>query len=327
MQDFMINTTAKVNGPTFMVVVWGATLLSCIFLTARIYARISTFRRLWADDVLAVLAWLSLLAQAIIWQTQIESLYIQHQLITKEYLPTPEIMEDLRPVLRAQLAGLFFFMLSLWLLKASFLIFFRRLGCYLYPWNTWYWCVVILVAGSCAGCLGDIDYKCLMKDPAWAYENCTASSAVRVQFRSFFINGILDIFSDVLITTLPIALLWNVRMPLSRKLKLMGLFSLIVVVAIFAVIRIAAVAEPRHYFDAIWLWMWSLIECATSIVIAALASLRQLYVKQDIVQSSAPSSDGDSSAKDSNIWFFIPRRKSSQQKMAVSRLYPVDVQP
>ncbi|KAI9043226.1 putative vesicle-mediated transport protein (Imh1) [Aspergillus affinis] len=262
MKDFTINTTAKVNGPTFMVVVWGATLLSFIFIAARILARILTFRRLWTDDVLAMLAWLFVLAQAIIWHTQVESLYVQHQLITKEFLPTEEIMEEIRWVLRAQLLGLFFFMFSLWLLKASFLVFFRRIGCYLQPLNTWYWCVVILVTTSCAACLGDIDYKCLTKDPTWGYEHCTPFSAVKVQFRGFLVNALLDIFSDVLITTLPIALLWNVRMPLSRKLKLMGLFSLTVVVAIFAVVRIAAVAQPHHYFDATWLWMWSLIECA-----------------------------------------------------------------
>ncbi|KAH8433808.1 uncharacterized protein LDX57_011442 [Aspergillus melleus] len=116
-------------------------------------------------------------------------------------------------------------------------------------------------------------------------------------------------------------------MPLSRKLKLMGLFSLTVVVAIFAVVRIAAVAQPHKYFDATWLWMWSLIECAAAIIVATLASLRQLYVKQDSMQSSSPSNNSSDVWTRENMRSFIPSRKVAQQKMTIVHSSPVDVQP
>ncbi|KAL1987428.1 hypothetical protein VTN96DRAFT_3810 [Rasamsonia emersonii] len=61
----------------------------------------------------------------------------------------------------------------------------------------------------------------------------------------------------------------------------MGLLSLTVLIMVFAIIRVAVVASPTRNEDITWLWLWSFIETAVAIIVASLASFRQLYTKND----------------------------------------------
>ncbi|GAB1210172.1 hypothetical protein APSETT445_008962 [Aspergillus pseudonomiae] len=261
-------------------VLWGATGLSFLFVLARTLARIYAFRRLWLDDAFAIGAWLMLLVQAITWQTQVDSMYLLFQLDAGKLMPTPEILNRLAQLERAECAILILFYSSLWSIKTSFLIFFRRIGGTDRSWIIWFWCVVGFVAAAYFVCIGDIQYPCLLRDQAY-----------------------------ILVISLPITLLWNVRLPIRHKMILMSILSLAVLIIIVAIVRVAVVATKEKNSDMSWLWMWSFIEATVGMyllripdhdytkriltktqpanIIACVGSFRQLFVKQDKNRASA----------------------------------------
>ena len=64
------------------------------------------------------------------------------------------------------------------------------------------------------------------------------------------------------VITIPILMLWNVRISWRKKLALIGLFSLTVIVIIFSIVRVAVVTSHKTQADVTWLYMWSNIEMA-----------------------------------------------------------------
>ena len=59
---------------------------------------------------------------------------------------------------------------------------------------------------------------------------------------------------------IPISMLWRVQMPLKKKVALTGIFSLAVITAMFAIIRMTVTSASGRLFDVSWLFMWSSIE-------------------------------------------------------------------
>ncbi|PYI23593.1 hypothetical protein BO86DRAFT_440362 [Aspergillus japonicus CBS 114.51] len=281
MTNFQTDTSAKVSGPAFIGFVWGATSISFLFIATRTIARLAAFRRLWLDDAFAIGAWLILLAQAITWQTQLNSMYYIFALEDGLAEPTVEVMARLSRLARAECAILILFYTCLWSIKASFLIFFRRIAGTDRSWIIWFWCVVGLVAGTYFVCLGDIEYNCLVNNEAYILEHCTQKAAVQFEFRTLVTNLVLDVVTDLCIISLPITLLWNVRIPVRRKAILMAILSVAVVIIIVAVVRVAVVARRNQNSDISWLWMWSFIEATVANIVACMASFRQLFMKQD----------------------------------------------
>ena len=123
-------------------------------------------------------------------------------------------------------------------------------------------------------------------------------------------------------------MLWHVRVPLGQKLILLGIFSLTVIVMIVAIIRVAVVNKDG---DISWLYLWSNVEMATckfscrsfdqlhpitdqslspkAIIIACLASFRQLFVNVNGQQAQAIHSR--STSRWGLLSYFQSRGKSS----------------
>ena len=63
------------------------------------------------------------------------------------------------------------------------------------------------------------------------------------------------------VITIPMSLLWKVKMPLEQKLALMGIFSFTVIVMIIAVIRIAVIRPTdKREADQTWQYLWANVE-------------------------------------------------------------------
>jgi len=60
--------------------------------------------------------------------------------------------------------------------------------------------------------------------------------------------------------TIPVLLLWNIKIDISQKLALLGLFSLTIITIIFSIIRVAVVTVPNAQANIIWLAFWGNIE-------------------------------------------------------------------
>jgi len=275
-------THPRVNVQTFLAVSWAGTGLALAFVIFRLWVRIYTFRKLYVDDFLVILAWLSLLAIVLTFQILRGPFYA---IFTFDVLGEPpsklEQFEANELIFqRASLAIQLLFYVSFWAVKFSFLVFFRRLGIKVIGLKIWWWTVTGITAAGFIASIGDIEYACLTKGLAYADVHCDTVSALNFQNGTLRGNCAIDVVTDALIITIPVVLLWNVRISLRQKLALLGLFSLTMLTMATSIIRVAVVGGNSHQqVDITWLYFWTNIEMFVSIIVACLGSFRQLFVK------------------------------------------------
>ena len=124
------------------------------------YARIRGFNRLWWDDALVVLAWLLLLGNAVLWQFAKTGLYAVQAVSSGRQLPGADFVSQVEQYLRLSAGYFVLFYTSLWSVKVSFLIFFRRLGQNVNHQRVIWWSVSGVVVAGYAVAIGTIRWKC-----------------------------------------------------------------------------------------------------------------------------------------------------------------------
>jgi hypothetical protein len=88
---------------------------------------------------------------------------------------------------------------------------------------------------------------------------------------------ILDIGTDLLLVSIPIRLLWSVKIKSSQKL-ILGLFlSLNLFMAITACVRVSGLSF-RGTFDNVWLFVWQQIEACVAVAMISLTAFRSVFV-------------------------------------------------
>jgi len=87
----------------------------------------------------------------------------------------------------------------------------------------------------------------------------------------------LDIFTDLLIISLPIILLSKVSISLKRKLILGMALCLSIFMIIICIIRVTTCKLSNGIIDSTWLGLWQCIEINTAIILVSLTTFRSLY--------------------------------------------------
>lgn len=117
-----------------------------------------------------IVAWFMLCATAALYQTQSVNLYNHYPLVTGKIPPTPVNLARERTLLKSILAEFYLWYTTLWIVKLSILLFFRRLfgERQQAPWRkAWWWFVTIVTVATWAACLGTLPYDCLLKPLPW----------------------------------------------------------------------------------------------------------------------------------------------------------------
>lgn len=73
----------------------------------------------------------------------------------------------------------------------------------------------------------------------------------------------LDIFTDILLITVPFVILWNVQIPRRKKVVIFGIFSataFIIVTAIIRVTLVRGISSQMRSPSIEWLFLWSNVE-------------------------------------------------------------------
>lgn len=141
---------------------WLGVGLAALFLTARVGIRIKAFHRLYADDALAIFAWVLLLINTIIWQINKDTMYEIIAVTAGQLYPLPpDVPRNTELHLRRILVVLVFFYTGLWSIKLSFLLFFRRLGQKVRNQKIVWWTVLAITVATYFAFLGTIEYHCL----------------------------------------------------------------------------------------------------------------------------------------------------------------------
>ncbi|KAI8634024.1 hypothetical protein F5Y19DRAFT_197042 [Xylariaceae sp. FL1651] len=266
-----------VASKTFLGAIWGVTATSFIFLAARLFSRFRGPRRIFWDDGFIILAWTLVLLTAIVWNFITPYLYEFFSVETSGEIPPPFFVMHTEQYYTGQLIILVFFYTSLWSVKLSFLMFFNRLGenvaIHRYHW----WPVFALTVATYVVCIGAIQYKCLARPLEEIVANCSSAANIDFTLVTLKVNCALDIITDVSILTIPISLIWNVRIRWEKKLALMGIFSLVLVTISFAIVRVVVVSKLTRQPDVSWLYLWSSIEQSIAVIVACLSAFPQLF--------------------------------------------------
>ncbi len=164
---------------------WTCTTVALAFLVFRIFVRIKSFKRMYADDFLVISAWAMILASSIIWQTQKHALYAQYAPTTESL--TPHFISQQRTVLRLELVIFLMYHCSLWCVKLSVLLFFRRLqqGQSIRKQKIWWWCVLSFTIATWVISIGLVQYQCLVRSFEWIARKCNSSLAISKPFNFY----------------------------------------------------------------------------------------------------------------------------------------------
>ena len=154
----------KINKELLEAVWWTGVAISSCAITFRAYARWKVFRRYFFDDAFVLLAWVFFVAQMALCQVMLPTLNelnkIAREAATQGSLILPaDTSSKLEFLEYTSMACSFGFTCTLWAIKASFLIFFRRLGRQVEWQNVfWYFALAITVIGF------------IMFLPVWSYK-------------------------------------------------------------------------------------------------------------------------------------------------------------
>lgn len=266
---------------------WASAAISTVFLAFRLAARWRGQRRLFWDDACSIFAGSLVIITAILWQWAVRDVYYVLNVAAGLAPVQADFAERIFRGLMVSLIVQLFFYTSLFVVKLSFLLFFRRLGSKVRGQGLAWWPALALSVVCYLVSVGDVQYDCSVNATLeHILESCTSPAAIQFTAVSLIINCVLDVLSGIaskfafpsaplccvshtppnfiwLVLLIPFTLLWNVRIQKSRKLALLGLFSLSVITIALAIGRIAdlhATKKSNNQQDLSYLWMWSSIQ-------------------------------------------------------------------
>lgn len=118
----------------------------------------------------------------------------------------------------------------------------------------------------------------------------------------------LDILTDLLIISVPFALLWTVKLSLRRKLALFAVLSLSAFMIAIAIVRVAlssvaskstAASSSQAITDTVWLFFWQSIEAAIAIIMVSVTAFRSMLGQKQHSTSSGSHSQSRNVFSDS----------------------------
>ncbi|KAL8919447.1 MAG: hypothetical protein Q9172_004963 [Xanthocarpia lactea] len=117
---------------------------------------------------------------------------------------------------------------------------------------------------------------------------CSTATAAAKQNSTIRAAAVLDIFTDILVISIPVALLWRVRISLRRKILLLFILSLSIFTMIVCIVRVAGSQLSDGSVDSAWVTFWLHVEAAVAVVIVSITSYRSLFVKDKSTDRKGP---------------------------------------
>ena len=117
------------------------------------------------------------------------------------------------------------------------------------------------------------------------------------------VTGGIDILTDILLISIPLALLWSVKIPRHRKFSLGFFLCLSICMVITVIIRLAGAKIVNDVTDSIWVSFWLGAESGVSYITISLITLRSLVGKENGQRGkSSKSRSRNFIAKFSRFW-------------------------
>ncbi|KAL8917236.1 MAG: hypothetical protein Q9208_008075 [Pyrenodesmia sp. 3 TL-2023] len=266
-----------------------ATAVSLAIARVAIRARLN--RKVYVDDGLFFFAVVTLIAGTIMTYIDIPYIYLQQNVQSGARKPPADFIRQLIYSVKIQDAAVVLLSSTIFAVKLSFMAFFRSLIRRLKKLEIWWWCVlfivvpssVMLVVSNFITC-GYFDERILVK--------CVSAGALKRQNNTLKAVTILDIFSDVFIITIPIALLWRVQLDLRRKLALGTTLCLSIFTIVTAIVRLSGGNTVGGQIDSSWVIFWLQIEAAVAVMVVSITTFRALFVAERSQKQESPRNTG-----------------------------------
>ncbi|KAK6340378.1 hypothetical protein TWF730_002138 [Orbilia blumenaviensis] len=188
------------------------------------------------------------------------------------------------------------FLTSLWLIKFSFLFFYKRLAEGRAWSKLWIFTFLFCVLSYIGNVIGYF-FVCI---PLSTYFDGTCATETGRSNASLYGATATDIISDLLIMAIPLRLVRQLRMSVLQKLGLAFLFCLgfiVVILSLARTIRINAGGSGAYpQSDPRWVALWSIAEQTTAIIVCCLPAIRKLFNAQKEKRAGATAAPGSGSA-------------------------------
>lgn len=182
--------------------IWTGLALAIICCSLRFLARIRTFKKLLIDDYFVLLALTFVLANAIIWQIYAPHMYYVLTVSAGLEMPDEGFPQLAESYLKSTAAVIILFYSTLWAVKFSFLLFFKRLGTNVRGQKFLWWPVFGITLATYFACIGSIQYPCLVTSFEYLTVHCRTPAATAFQQITLKLNCAWDVITDCLSTSL-----------------------------------------------------------------------------------------------------------------------------
>ncbi|KEQ95627.1 hypothetical protein AUEXF2481DRAFT_88450 [Aureobasidium subglaciale EXF-2481] len=244
-----------------------------MFVGMRIYTRIRLVKCVSWDDYLIILATLVFYADAGLFQYIVKVGLGRHlwDVSAADFSPT---------FLEVWTFAAMIYSVSMLLIKMSILMLYRRL----FPINNFkylWWVCAFCTVGYGLGALFSSLFACV---PVRANWDLNIEPTRCINKKAFYIgNGVMNIFTDLLILCLPIPIVWRLTLELRQKIILSVVFTLGSISCVISLVRLLSIITWIHVGDADITYTlqsivaWSEIELAACIICANAPCLRPFF--------------------------------------------------
>ncbi|USW46702.1 hypothetical protein Slin15195_G000210 [Septoria linicola] len=253
-----------------LAVVLTMTVVACVFVGMRIYARLGMARNAGADDLCIVVSMLFAIATTVTMIVQVQTGMGRH---AKDIEPH-EVVANLK----AFWVSTWVYNLSLTLTKVSIL--FQYLRIFPQKWfriSTWTLMGVIVTYGLYVVCSG----IWLCRPIAFFWDPTIVGGRCLNRFNVWFANAGLNIATDIATTVLPLPVLNKLELPKRQKRALMLVFALGGFTCIISILRLQSLYIISNTKDVSWenplAAIWSCVEMCTAIIASCLPTIRCLF--------------------------------------------------
>ncbi|KAL8750839.1 MAG: hypothetical protein Q9199_006822 [Rusavskia elegans] len=214
----------------------------------RIFIRAKLNRKIYIDDGFFFLAVVTLVAGTVMTYLDVPYIYLQQNVQAGTQAPPADFIQQLLKSVKIQDAAVVLLSATIFAVKLAFLAFFRGLIRRLKKLEIWWWCVLVIVI----------------------------ISSIVLICSNFITCPYFD--QRILVISIPIALLWRVRIDLRRKLALGAMLCLSVFTIITVIVKVGGGNTNDGQIDSSWVIFWLQMEAAVAVMVASIIAYRALFV-------------------------------------------------
>ncbi|KAK2734217.1 hypothetical protein FQN57_001738 [Myotisia sp. PD_48] len=257
---------------TLSITIWVFFGLVTVLLICRLGIRGWFHRRLFWDDIFAIIAFFLLLVENILITVAKRPVYMLLDVYQGMPQP-PDFHDQVTDMIKLMFSHNFIFITCIYAVKASLLALLWRLIEGLPHFRKGWWGITILSS------------VCYLITIIFAPITCsTLKSMACISPRHIMLDNVslrfgtgADVATDILIMCLPIALVMKSHLPAAQKIALVGLFLLGLTVISVAIVRIVATDAITKHPPSSWLLFWSAIESSVAVMISCFAAFKSLF--------------------------------------------------